>query len=87
MKIDLNTYAINKPFIQKKNKESPGKIRDTLTMVSASTHCALICLVFYLAEDLGWTDELKELADGYIKFYGYTKIIGQLSDSPYLHLS
>lgn len=87
MKVDLNQYAINKSFIQELYKKNGGSVRDIVIPMAATIHCSLICLTFYVAEQEGFTPEIKEMIDSYIKFYGYTNIIGQPANSPYLHLT
>ena len=86
MKIDLNTYIINKPFVQKWHQENGKDVSSTLSIIATSSHCPLIALGFYISESIGWTEELKSIVEGYIKYYGYTKILGQPKDSPFLHL-
>lgn len=85
MKMDLDKYSINRSIIQKEYDRSGVKsIRDFLSIWSASTHCPLICMAFYLAEEIGYTPELIDIIDSTVKFYGYTEVLGQKEGSPYL---
>lgn len=87
MKIDLNKYAINKKPVQKWYKEHAEEgVNKSIGILGSSVHCPFICLAFYLAEDIGFTEELIQTIDSLIKFYGYTDIQGQKEGSPYMHL-
>jgi hypothetical protein len=87
MKIDLKTYSINRKFIQnwyKNNKDKSLDIGTIVSLCASATHCPCIALAHYLAEDIGYIPELTGLIDGFIKFYGYTEVLGQKEGSPYL---
>lgn len=85
MVIDLNKYAINRPFIQQQyDKEPTRDVVWTVSMWAACTHCPCIVLAFYIAEHIGYTKELVNTIDHLIKDYGYTEILNQLPGSPYL---
>ena len=90
MKIDLNKYAINRSLVQGyygKNKGGFADIAKIIAVYASATHCPSVVLAFYLAEDLGYTPELRTVIDRLIAFYGYTEISGQSKDSPYLFMS
>jgi hypothetical protein len=83
MKIDLNKYVINKPFViewYKKNERSP---RETVSIIGTSTMCPNIVLAFYLADEIGYIPELIDLIDILITFYKITQIDGIVEGSPY----
>lgn len=78
MKIDLNKYVVNKNFVQhfyRINKEVYG-LRGCISLCATSTGCPCIAVTFYLGEDIGFVPELIEIINRFIKFYGYTAIIG-----------
>ena len=86
MKIDLNNYLVHKEPIQKYWKNPKNHrlgLRHAISTWAANSHCPVIVLSFYLAEDLGYTPELIEIIDCLIDFYDYRKILGQSPDSPY----
>lgn len=87
MKIDLNKYSINRPFIQDFYRKSTIKdVSYTVSMCSTSTHCPIIVLAIFLGEDIGYTPEIVSIVERLIKFYGYTEILGQKEGSPFLGL-
>lgn len=87
MRLDLNKYIVNRSIIQDLHIKSIDKNAERLVSIFAcSSHCPCVALLFYLAEQDGYTPELVGLIDMFIKFYGYTQIVGQLGDSPFLYL-
>jgi hypothetical protein len=85
MQLDLNTYSVNRIPIQDWYRwHGDQRITDIISIQAAGTHCPCIALAFYLAEDIGYTPELIRLIDIFIKDYGYTEILNQSLDSPYL---
>jgi hypothetical protein len=86
MQLDLNKYRVNKLFILTQYQKTKDRysISDILSMASSTTHCPLLALNFYLSESIGYIPELIVIIDRLIAFYGYTEILGQSPDSPYL---
>lgn len=89
MQLDLDTYAnSSKKSIQNwYRRHSDERITDIISIQAACTNCPCIALAFYLAEDIGFTPELIRLIDIFIKSNGYTKILNQPPNSPYLTMN
>lgn len=90
MKLDLNSYSINRPYIQsyyKENKHRYKNISELLSSVAVGTHCPLIVLAHFLAEDIGYIPELNDLIVRLTLFYRYTEIKNQKEGSPYIKSS
>lgn len=85
MIVDLNTYLVNKTFVQEWHKEN-GQDKPCLTVsiMAPATHCPCIVLAFYLSETLGFTPELTTMIGRLIKFYNYREINSQPDNSPFL---
>jgi hypothetical protein len=89
MKIDLNVYAANREFIQRRYEESAERGLDEIYVVSLfapSIHCPCICLAFFIAEKIGFTPKLVKNIESLIATYGYKEILNQREGSPFLHL-
>ena len=91
MRVDLDIYAINRQFIKNWyqsciDRGAEVDIGKGISICAASTHCPCIAMAFYLSEELGFTKELTNTIDNLIKFYDYTEITGQKTNSPYLSL-
>ena len=87
MKIDLRKYAINRPIIQgwwRRDKDKGEELCKMIGFYAIGSHCPCIVVCFYIAEDIGYTDELCNTISKLAKFYGYTDVLGQLEGSPYL---
>jgi len=86
MRIDLNSYHLIRPFIKNWYKNNVNKdVSNAVSMIAASPpYYPCIAVAFILAEELGYTAELREIIERLIKFYRYTEIIGQSKDSPYI---
>lgn len=84
MVLDLNIYAINRPYVQKWHRDNPHiGVSDVISILSCATHCPCAALAFYIAEDIGYNEGLVKLIDMFIKFYDYKAILGQSEGSPY----
>lgn len=85
MKIDLNRYSVNRPFIQKWYRDSDNKdISNAVSILSPATHTPCIAMCFFLAEQEGFSPEMVFLIDTLIRFYGYKQILNQPEGSPYM---
>ncbi len=86
MVIDLNKYTVNKAFVIQWYKDNGKDAEATISIMACSIMVPCLVLAFYLAEEIGFTEELIRKIDILIKFYGYKKILNQQSDSPYLSM-
>ncbi len=85
MTLDLNTYSINRPYIQQWYRESVDKdISNAVSILASATQTPCIALCFYLAEDIGYNEEIVKIMDRLVQFYDYKHILNQQPDSPYL---
>lgn len=85
MKIDLNTYSINRKYIQnwyKHNKDKVSGVVEAVALQAPSIHCPCIVLTYFIAEDIGFTEEIVESIESLIKQYGYKEILNQPENSP-----
>jgi hypothetical protein len=87
MQMDLNKYRVNAKFVQdfyQRNKDYYESIGKLISVCSGVTHCPYVALAFYLSESIGFIPEMVQTIDSQIKYYGYTEILGQSANSPYL---
>jgi len=88
MILNLETYVINRSFIQNWHNTSDicdADISSGVSKWAASLQCPCLVLYFYLAEDIGYIPEIKESIQRLIDFYGYTEILNQQKESPFSH--
>ncbi len=87
MTIDLNTYAVNRRYIQDWYRNSDVRDEDLCKSIaewSASLSCPCIALAFYVGELNGYVPVIRAQIDRLIVLYGYSEILNQLPGSPYL---
>ena len=76
MKIDLNSYLLSKPFIQKWYLEKGGNDpKKAVSIMSSSTHIPAIVVAFYIGEVDGWSKEIMSTIKSLNNFYDYTEIL------------
>jgi hypothetical protein len=84
LKLDLNTYAVNRPFIQEYYRDHPYENIDQMVSIwGPAIHCPNIALYFYIAEMVGFTPELVKSIKSMIKQYDYD-IVNQKPGSPFI---
>lgn len=72
MTVDLNTYKVNKDFIQKWYKSNRNRdVTYVISLLSCSTFVPCIVVAFYIGEVNGWSKEVTECIDRLTKFYSY----------------
>ena len=89
MVIDLNNYKVTKQYILswfRANRDKTSLI-DTISMMAIATHCPCIAVEFFLAEEIGFTEELVGYIKNNMKHYCYPKVLNQPSNSPFLEYS
>lgn len=47
-----------------------------ISLCATSTGCPCVVVAFYLGEDIGFTPEVIDAINRFVKFYGYTEFIG-----------
>ena len=75
MRIDVNFYIINKPFVQKWfiDQGTLGPAEGSSIMACA-LHVPVIVCNLWIGEVSGWKEETLDTIENLIKFYGYTQI-------------
>lgn len=78
MKIDLTRYVVNKKFVQNfyRAKKEQYDLGSAISMCATTTGCPCVVVAFYLGEDIGFTPEVIDSINRFVKFYGYTEFIG-----------
>lgn len=83
--VDLNRYSSNRiPFQDWYRENSHYGISMAISIWACGTHTPCLACAFYLAEDIGFTEEIVRLINIFIKEYDYTLIKNQPANSPFL---
>lgn len=87
MTIDLNNYEVTKKYIMTWFKANPHiKLTDAISQMAVATHCPCIAVEFFIAEEIGFTEELVKYLNSDIKNYCYPNILNQPVNSPFREL-
>lgn len=84
MVVDINTYSINKAFIQEwflknRNGESIGTI---ISLLACSTMCPCIVVAYWIGEVSNWHPDALLSIERLTEFYGYTEILNKPPGAP-----
>ena len=72
MEIDLNKYDAIRIYVKYWVKNYPERdILNSIDLIAVTNHCPLIVVAHFFGETVGYTDEIKKLINGLIKFYQY----------------
>ena len=83
MRIDLNTYKVNKKFIQDKYLEQPDcDIGTLISTLACGTMCPCIVVAYWIGEISGWHQDAVDAIKRLTKFYGYKEIVNKPDGSP-----
>lgn len=84
MTLDLQTYIVNKSYVQQWYRESHDKnISNAVSILASATQTPCIALAFYLAEELGFISEIVSMIERLVGFYDYKFIENQPDNSPF----
>lgn len=77
MKINIDDYILNKKAAQNWFiKEGKDDFNKSIAILACSTMVPCIVICFWLGEVIGWTPEVLNKIEMFVKFYGYTDIKG-----------
>lgn len=88
MTIDLNNYTINKKYVLEwfRSNRDNVSLNDSISLMAVATHCPCIAVEFFLAEEIGFTEELIKYIASDMKSYCYPTILNQPANSPFREL-
>ena len=84
MTIDINTYIVNRTFVQEwylRNKNDIS-IGDSIGILAYSTMCPCIAIAFWIGEACNWHPDVIVSINSLIRFYNYEQIIGKPEGCP-----
>ena len=78
MIVDLTRYEVNKSIVQRfyRAKNNIYDLGTIISLCATSTRCPCVVIAFYLGEDIGFTSEVIDEINRFVKFYGYSGFIG-----------
>jgi hypothetical protein len=78
MKVDLTRYTVNRSIAQRfyRTKKSVYDLGTIISLCATTTGCPCVVIAFYLGEGIGFTPEVIDEINRFIKFYGYSGFIG-----------
>lgn len=74
MKIRIDDYAFNRPFVKKLLEIKGDKYRQAVSEFAVTSGCPVFAVYYFIGEEIGFDEWIIERMVGLAKFYGYTKI-------------
>lgn len=83
MTIDLNTYSINKDYIQSWFRtKGGGDVNYSISMLSSMTMVPCIVVAYWIGEVDGWSPKTLAAIARLTYFYGYTNVLSKPEGAP-----
>lgn len=83
MRIDLDTYSVNKKFcIDWFNSKGGKDIKRSVGMLASMTHVPCIAIAYWLGEETNWHPDAISSIKSLVDFYGYTTIENKPQGAP-----
>lgn len=84
MRMNIDSYKVNKAFVQKWYEDNKDKmeIGMIISSLACSTMCPCVVIAYWVGESANWPKEVIETIERLTKFYGYSEIVGKPEGSP-----
>lgn len=83
MTIDLNTYSVNKEFVQQWYRNHQELVAThTISYLASITFCPAIAVAYWVGESSNWSADVVECIKRLEKFYRYDKVLNKPEGAP-----